>query len=152
MTQRLLQHPDRHDVAARPPTARVQLKPPTPATGALDEGVVAKKPRPARRDSGAARGGLSRLRPIARVLYHLEGWGRAPKRMHGQGASRQLKHCRYQPVHTVYILGINRSGLRPARRAAGHDPGSAHAAMTTAATADNTSTSDDLLPTDAMNG
>ena len=36
MTQRLLQHPDRHDVAARPPSARVQLKPPTPATGRVD--------------------------------------------------------------------------------------------------------------------
>ena len=150
MTQRLLQHPDRHDVAARPPTARVQLKPPTPATGCVD-GAWWPRSLDLRAETPELLGAVSsRLGPIARVLYHLDGWGTAPKRITDRGRLVKLDGYRYQPVHTVCVLGINRSRLVLLVVPPDTDPGSAHAAMTTAATADNTSTSDDLLPTDAM--
>lgn len=90
-----------------------------------------------------------RLGRIDRVLYNLNAWAKAPRKLVTGGRAVRLDGYRLQPTNTIEVLGLDgdRSTLLviPPRT----DPGDAHTTMMTAAQPNNTATVDRLLTTSA---
>ncbi|MGV9832800.1 DUF5994 family protein [Nocardia niigatensis] len=91
---------------------------------------------------------MPRLGPIARVIYHLDEWARAPAKIVVGASQVRLDGYRYKPVHTVAVLGVDGTSidLLIVPPMTGSD--GAYATMTAAAHPNNVSTVDDLLMID----
>jgi len=48
-----------------------------------------------------------RLGPVDRVLYRLDEWQKAPRRVHAGGRSVHLDGYRFQPVHTLGVRTVD---------------------------------------------
>ena len=126
-------------------TPRLRLKPKAPRSGYVDgawwphsDDLTAELP-----DLLAV---LSvRLGPIARVIYSLNEWAKAPKKLATDGRTVRLDGYRLQPVNTVEVLGLNRDKIVLLVVSPDADPEQAHAIMMTAAGPNNASTVEDLL-------
>src|ERR1700739_2822443 len=101
-----------HTNAARPQpppvhTPRLRLKPKAPLSGYVDgawwphsDDLTAELP-----DLLAV---LSvRLGPIGRVIYSLNEWAKAPRKLATDGRTVRLDGYRLQPINTVEVLGLN---------------------------------------------
>jgi hypothetical protein len=130
-------------------TPRLRLKPKALPTGYVDgawwphsDDLVAEVP-----DLVAV---LSvRLGPIDRVIYHLEEWQPAPRRMTIDGRAIRLAGYHRQPKDTIEVQGVDRKRLILAVVPPTSDDAQAHDAMMAAASPDNDSTVQDLLTTAA---
>jgi len=126
-------------------TPRLRLKPKAPQSGYVDgawwphtDDLTAELP-----DLLAV---LSvRLGRIDRVLYNLNAWARAPRKLIVGGRSVRLEGYRLQSANTVEVLGLGRDRITllvvPPRTASRE----AHTTMMTAAQPNNAATVDDLL-------
>lgn len=88
-----------------------------------------------------------RLGPIDRVLYNLNEWAKAPRKLATAGRSVRLDGYTLQPVNTVEVLGLYRNKIILLVVSPQADPDQAHAIMMTAAGSDNGLTVHDLLAT-----
>jgi hypothetical protein len=86
-----------------------------------------------------------RLGPIGRVIYNVNEWAEPPARIMAGGRTVRLGGYRRQPVHTVEILGLNRSKIVLLVVSPDADPEQAHAIMMTAAAPSDASTVESLL-------
>ena len=126
-------------------TPRLRLKPKAPHSGYVDgawwprtDDLTAELP-----DLLAV---LSvRLGRIDRVLYHLNAWAKAPRKLATGGHVVRLDGYRLQPPNTVEVLGLDRNRIVLLVVAPHTDPDRAHATMTAAAAPDDASTVDGLL-------
>ena len=137
------------DVARRhtPPahTPRLRLKPKAPVSGYVDgawwphsDDLAAELP-----DLLAV---LSvRLGPITRLIYSLNEWAKAPKKMSTDAGRVRLDGYRLQPANTVEVLGLNGNRIILLVVPPHTDPDRAHATMMAAAAPDDDSTVDGLL-------
>lgn len=141
-------HNDRADELNRTTplhTPRLRLKPKASEIGAVDgawwprtDDLTAELP-----DLLAV---LSvRLGRIDRVLYNLSEWATAPVKLAFAGRPVRLDGYRYQPGHSIEVLGLNRDRIFLMIVPAATAPDGAHAAMMAAAGSNNTSTIGDLL-------
>src|SRR5690242_7971677 len=77
-----------------------------------------------------------RLGRIDRVLYHLNAWAKAPRKLVTGGRAVRLDGYRLQPINTIEVLGLDGEHERltllviPPHT----DPDDAHSTMMTAAT------------------
>ena len=130
-------------------TPRLRLKPKAPRSGYVDgawwphnDDLTAELP-----DLLAV---LSvRLGPIDRVIYSLNEWAKAPKKLATDGRTVRLDGYRLQPVNTVEVLGLNRKKIVLLVVSPQADPDQAHAIMMTAAGPNNALTVNSLLTIDA---
>jgi hypothetical protein len=126
-------------------TPRLRLKPKAPVSGYVDgawwphsDDLAAELP-----DLLAV---LSvRLGPIGRVIYSLNEWAKAPKKLTTDGAAVRLDGYRLQPVNTVEVLGLNCKKIVLLVVSPQAGPDQAHAIMMTAAGPNNALTVDSLL-------
>jgi Family of unknown function (DUF5994) len=126
-------------------TPRLRLKPKAPRSGYVDgawwphnDDLTAELP-----DLLAV---LSvRLGPIDRVIYSLNEWAKAPKKLATDGRTVRLDGYRLQPVNTVEVLGLNREKIVLLVVSPHANPDQAHAIMMTAAGPDNALTVNSLL-------
>ncbi len=140
------------DVARRhtPPahTPRLRLKPKAPVSGYVDgawwphsDDLAAELP-----DLLAV---LSvRLGPIARLIYSLNEWAKAPKKLSTDAGKVRLDGYRLQPANTVEVLGLNGKKLVLLVVSPRAGPEHAHTIMMTAAGPNNALTVDSLLAVD----
>jgi Family of unknown function (DUF5994) len=130
-------------------TPRLRLKPKAPLSGYVDgawwphsDDLAAELP-----DLLAV---LSvRLGPIDRVIYSLNEWAKAPRKLANDGRTVRLDGYRLQPVNTVEVLGLNRKKIVLLVVSPQADPDQAHAIMMTAAGPNNALTVNSLLTIDA---
>jgi Family of unknown function (DUF5994) len=130
-------------------TPRLRLKPKAPLSGYVDgawwphsDDLAAELP-----DLLAV---LSvRLGPIDRVIYSLNEWAKAPRKLATDGRTVRLEGYRRQPVNTVEVLGLNRKKIVLLVVSPQADPDQAHAIMMTAAGPNNALTVNSLLTIDA---
>ncbi|WP_419402903.1 DUF5994 family protein [Mycobacteroides abscessus] len=126
-------------------TPRLRLKPKAPQSGYVDgawwphsDDLSAELP-----DLLAV---LSvRLGPVHRVLYHLNAWTKAPRKLITAGRAVHLDGYRRQPANTIEILGLDGDRLALLVMPPGTHPNDAHHAMMTAAQPNNAATVDTLL-------
>jgi len=126
-------------------TPRLRLKPKAPRSGYVDgawwphnDDLTAELP-----DLLAV---LSvRLGPIDRVIYSLNEWAKAPKKLATDGRTVRLDGYRLQPVNTVEVLGLNRDRIVLLVVQPHTDPDDAHTTMMAAAGPNNAATVDGLL-------
>ena len=126
-------------------TPRLRLKPKAPLSGYVDgawwphsDDLAAELP-----DLLAV---LSvRLGRIDRVIYSLNEWAKAPKKLATDGRTVRLDGYRLQPVNTVEVLGLNREKIVLLVVSPHANPDQAHAIMMTAAGPDNALTVNSLL-------
>ena len=131
--------------AALNTTPRLRLKPKAPTTGYVDgawwphsDDLVTELP-----DLLAV---LSvRLGPVARVIYKLSEWAKAPAKFPTGGSMIRLGGYNRQPVNTIEVIGINRKKLVLLVVPSRTDPQHAHDIMMSAAAPDDASTIDGLL-------
>jgi len=92
-----------------------------------------------------------RLGRIDRVLYKLNAWAKAPRKLVTGGRAVRLDGYRLQPINTIEILGLDgaRDRLVLLVIAPYTDADDAHTIMMTAAQPDNAATIDDLLTVSA---
>lgn len=90
-----------------------------------------------------------RLGPVGRVIYRLDEWAKAPRKLATGERTVRLDGYRLQPVSTVEVLGLNRKQLVLLVVSPHADPDQAHAVMMTAAGPNNALTVSDLLATSA---
>lgn len=88
-----------------------------------------------------------RLGRIDRVLYDLEAWAGAPRKMETGGRAVRLDGYRLQPRNTVEVVGVDgdRERLTLLVIPSATDPDDAHTSMMAAAEPDNAATADGLL-------
>ncbi|BBY34428.1 hypothetical protein BST33_14015 [Mycolicibacter minnesotensis] len=86
-----------------------------------------------------------RLGRISRVLYNLNEWICAPKKLVIDGRPVRLDGYRIQPIDTVEVLGLDGDRLTLMVVPARTGPSDAHAAMMTAAQPKNAVSVSDLL-------
>jgi Family of unknown function (DUF5994) len=130
-------------------TPRLRLKPKAPVSGYVDgawwphsDDLAAELP-----DLLAV---LSvRLGPIDRVIYSLNEWAKAPKKLATDGRAVRLDGYRLQPVNTVEVLGLNCKKIVLLVVSPQADPDQAHAIMMTAAGPNNALTVNSLLTINA---
>jgi hypothetical protein len=130
-------------------TPRLRLKPKAPLSGYVDgawwphsDDLAAELP-----DLLAV---LSvRLGPIDRVIYSLNEWAKAPKKLATDGRTVRLDGYRLQPVNTVEVLGLNCKKIVLLVVSPQADPDQAHAIMMTAAGPNNALTVNSLLTINA---
>jgi Family of unknown function (DUF5994) len=130
-------------------TPRLRLKPKAPLSGYVDgawwphsDDLAAELP-----DLLAV---LSvRLGPIDRVIYSLNEWAKAPKKLATDGRTVRLDGYRLQPVNTVEVLGLNCKKVVLLVVSPQAGPDQAHAIMMTAAGPNNALTVDSLLTVNA---
>ena len=130
-------------------TPRLRLKPKAPRSGYVDgawwprsDDLAAELP-----DLLAV---LSvRLGPIDRMIYKLNEWAKAPKKLATGGRVVRLDGYSLQPTNTVEVLGLNRKKIVLLVVSPHADPDQAHAVMMTAAGPNNALTVDSLLTTSA---
>jgi hypothetical protein len=139
----------RTDVGQRnsPPehTPRLRLKPKAPHSGYVDgawwprsDDLAAELP-----DLLAV---LSvRLGRIDRVMYNLNEWAKAPRKLATGGRRVRLDGYQRQPTNTVEVLGLNRNRIALLVVPPNADPDQAHATLMAAATPSNDTTVDSLL-------
>jgi hypothetical protein len=144
---------DRTDAGQRnsPPehTPRLRLKPKAPHGGYVDgawwprsDDLAAELP-----DLLAV---LSvRLGRIDRVMYNLNEWAKASRKLATGGRRVRLDGYLRQPTNTVEVLGLNRNRIALLVVPPNTDPDQAHATLMAAATPSNDSTVDSLLASSA---
>jgi hypothetical protein len=138
-----------HNTTVPARTPRLRLKPKSPRSGYVDgawwphtDDLTAELP-----DLLAV---LSvRLGPIERVLYKLNAWADAPRKMVTGGRAVRLDGYRLQPINTIEILGLDGDRLTLLVIAPHTDADDAHTIMMTAAQPSNAATVDGLLMTRA---
>ncbi|MDI9916456.1 DUF5994 family protein [Rhodococcus sp. IEGM 1379] len=88
---------------------------------------------------------ITRVGPIDRVAYDLNGWDSRPTRLPFAGRSVRLDGYRFQPHSTVYVSGLD--GKRPVILVVPPhcDPDAAHRTLTVAAESGNETTVAELL-------
>jgi Family of unknown function (DUF5994) len=86
-----------------------------------------------------------RLGRIDRVLYNLNGWAPAPRKLVTGGRAVRLDGYRRQPINTIEVLGLDLVRLTLLVVPPYADANSAHNAMMTAAQPNNAATVDGLL-------
>lgn len=86
-----------------------------------------------------------RLGLIDRVLYNVNEWASAPRRLMSGSGTVRLDGYRQQPPNSIEVLGRNRGRITLLVVPPGTDPDKAHATMMTAAAATNASTVKGLL-------
>lgn len=126
-------------------TPRLRLKPKAPQSGYVDgawwphtDDLTAELP-----DLLAV---LSvRLGRIDRVLYNLNEWAGAPRKVITGGCAVRLDGYRLQPSNAVEVLGLGGNRLILVVVPACADPSDAHATMMTAAQPNDTGTVEGLL-------
>jgi hypothetical protein len=140
---------DRTDAGQRnsPPehTPRLRLKPKAPHSGYVDgawwprsDDLAAELP-----DLLAV---LSvRLGRIDRVMYNLNEWAKAPRKLATGGRRVRLDGYQLQPTNTVEFLGLNRNRIALMVVPPNADPDQAHATLMAAAAPGNDSTVDSLM-------
>ena len=144
---------DNTNVARRqtPPvhTPRLRLKPKAPLSGYVDgawwphsDDLAAELP-----DLLAVL--AVRLGPIDRVIYSLNEWAKAPKKLATDGRTVRLDGYRLQPVNTVEVLGLNCKKIVLLVVSPQAGPDQAHAIMMTAAGPNNALTVNSLLTINA---
>lgn len=92
-----------------------------------------------------------RLGPIDRVIYQLNEWAKAPKKLGTDGRTVRLDGYHLQPINTLEVLGLNRKRMVLLVVSPQADPDQAHAIMMTAAGPNNALTVDTLLTVNAEN-
>ena len=130
-------------------TPRLRLKPKAPLSGYVDgawwphsDDLAAELP-----DLLAV---LSvRLGPIDRVIYSLNEWAKAPKKLAADRGTVRLDGYRLQPVNTVEVLGLDCKKIVLLVVSPQADPDQAHAIMMTAAGPNNALTVNSLLTINA---
>lgn len=88
---------------------------------------------------------ITRLGPIDRVAYDLNGWDSRPTRLPFAGRSVRLDGYRFQPHGTVYVTGVDGREVVILVVPPHCDPDAAHRALTVAAQAGNESPVTELL-------
>jgi hypothetical protein len=86
-----------------------------------------------------------RLGEIGRVIYKLDEWSTAPRKLAAGGRTVRLDGYRIQPVNTIEVLGLNRKRIVLLVVSPNADSDQAHAIMMTAAGPDNALTVNSLL-------
>jgi Family of unknown function (DUF5994) len=126
-------------------TPRLRLKPKAPQSGYVDGAwwphtgdLTAELP-----DLLAV---LSvRLGRIDRVLYNLNAWAKAPRKLSTGGRAVRLDGYERQPLNTIEVLGLDGDRLTLLVIPPRTDANDAHTAMMTAAQPHNAATVDGLL-------
>ena len=126
-------------------TPRLRLKPKAPHSGYVDgawwprtDDLTAELP-----DLLAV---LSvRLGRIDRVLYHLNAWAKAPRKLVTGGRAVRLDGYRLQPINTIEVLGLDGARLALLVIPPHTDANDAHTTMMAAAAPNNAATVDGLL-------
>jgi Family of unknown function (DUF5994) len=126
-------------------TTRLRLKPKAPQSGYVDgawwprsDDLTAELP-----DLLAV---LSvRLGRIDRVMYNLNEWVKAPRKLATGGRTIRLDGYRRQPINTVEVLGLNRNKIVLLVVPPHADPDQAHTTMMAAAGPNNASSVGGLL-------
>jgi len=126
-------------------TPRLRLKPKAPRSGYVDgawwphsDDLAAELP-----DLLAV---LSvRLGRIDRVMYNLNEWAKAPRKLATGGRQVRLDGYQHQPTNTVEVLGVNRNRIALLVVPPNADPDQAHTTLMAAAAPGNDSTVDSLL-------
>jgi hypothetical protein len=126
-------------------TPRLRLKPKAPHSGYVDgawwprsDDLAAELP-----DLLAV---LSvRLGRIDRVMYNLNEWAKAPRKLATGGRRVRLDGYQRQPTNTVEVLGLNRNRIALLVVPPNADPDHAHATLMAAAAPSNDTTVDGLL-------
>ncbi|WP_195849651.1 DUF5994 family protein [Rhodococcus sp. AQ5-07] len=88
---------------------------------------------------------ITRLGPIDRVAYELNGWDSRTTRLPFAGRSVRLDGYRFQPHGTVYVTGVDGRRLVILVVPPHCDPDAAHRALSVAAQAGNQSLVTELL-------
>jgi hypothetical protein len=144
---------DRTDAGQRksPPehTPRLRLKPKAPHSGYVDgawwprsDDLAAELP-----DLLAV---LSvRLGRIDRVMYNINEWPKASRRLATGGRRVRLDGYKRQPTNTVEVLGLDRNRIALLVVPPSADPDEAHATLMAAAAPSNDTTVDSLLANSA---
>jgi hypothetical protein len=86
-----------------------------------------------------------RLGRIDRVLYHLNAWAEAPRKLITGGRMVRLDGYRLQPINTIDILGLDGDRLTLLVIPPHTNANDAHRTMMTAAQPHNAATVDGLL-------
>ena len=135
---------DRH---LTPPyhTPRLRLKPKAPQSGFVDGAWWPRSDDLAEELPDLLAVLSVRLGPIARVTYGFNEWAKAPAKFPTGGRDVRLDGYRRQPMHTVEVLGVNRTKILLLVVPPHTDPHQAHDTMMAAAAPNNGSTVDALL-------
>jgi hypothetical protein len=130
-------------------TPRLRLKPKAPSSGYVD-GAWWPHSNDLTGELPDLLAVLSvRLGPIDRVIYKLNEWAKAPKKLATDGRTVRLDGYHLQPINTLEVLGLNRKKIVLLVVSPQADPDQAHAIMMTAAGPDNALTVNSLLTTSA---
>lgn len=130
-------------------TPRLRLKPKAPVSGHVD-GAWQPRTDTLTEELPDLLSVLSvRLGPIARVIYHVDEWAKAPAKFATGGRMVRLDGYRRQPVNTIEVVGLNRNKIVLLIVAPNADPDEAHTIMMAAAGPNNMSTVENLLMGDS---
>lgn len=135
-----------HDVPVET-VPRLALGPDAQETGAVDGGWWPETHALAKELPAALAELTSRLGVVERVLYSLSEWSLQPSRLIIDGRSVKLDGYRYQPSHTIYVVGRNGRRVVLLVVPADTEPEFAHHTLTSAAAPGDSSSIDALLGT-----
>ncbi|MGW1741202.1 DUF5994 family protein [Nocardia sp. NPDC001965] len=86
-----------------------------------------------------------RARPVDRIMYNIDDWRPAPRRMTLGGGPVHLDGYRHLPAHTLCVLGLDRTRLVLLVIPAGTDAATARALLSAASRPGNELTADELV-------
>jgi SAM-dependent methyltransferase len=132
-----------HAPSVHPP--RLRLKPEAPLSGYVDGAWWPRSDDLTTEVSGLLAVLSARLGQIGRMLYNLDEWVRAPRKLAAEGRTVRLDGYRRQPVNTVEVVGLDRNRIVLLVVPPHTRPDQAHATMMAAATPNNACTVDNLL-------
>jgi hypothetical protein len=121
------------------------LKPETCDTGHVDGAWWPRSYELSTELPGLVDGLSPRLGAVERVVYGLDGWTKTPVRFEVMGRTVRLDGYRFQPAHTLRLVGVDRRNIVLLVIPPDTDPSDAHLTMMIAAAATDTSTADALL-------
>jgi hypothetical protein len=134
-----------HDISAASDEPRMEMKPAGSATGYMDGGWWPRSTDPASEFPGLIGALHEQVGQVSRVAYNLDFWALVHRKLTVDGRVVRCEGFHTMNAHTVTAIGVDSRRVTVLVVPPDTPDDVAHAALRTAASQDNTATTEDIL-------
>lgn len=134
-----------HDISAASDEPRMEMKPAGSATGYMDGGWWPRSTDPASEFPGLIGALHEQVGQVSRVAYNLDFWATVHRKLTVDGRVVRCEGFHTMNAHTVTAIGVDSRRVTVLVVPPDTPDDVAHAALQTAASHDNTATTEDIL-------
>jgi hypothetical protein len=134
-----------HDISAASDESRMEMKPAGSATGYVDGGWWPRSTDPASEFPGLIRALHEQVGQVSRVAYNLDFWAPVHRKLTVDGRVVRCEGFRTMNAHTVTAIGVDSQRVTVLVVPPDTPDDVARAVLQTAASHDNTATTEDIL-------